>query len=670
MATISTLGVGSGLDINGLLEQIVAAERAPTERRLNLKEAETQAEITAYGSLKGALSSFQSSLSSLSVESSFSSSTANIANKDLFSATTSSIADPGTYSVEVVNLAQAHSLASVATTGIDDVIGTGTLTFRFGTTDYTSGTDTYTSFTENTTRSSQTVTITNGNNTLSGVRDAINDANIGVTATIVDDGSGYRLLMTSDQPGFDNSLEVTVDEGGGAAANIDTTGLSQLAFNSSATNSEQTQAAQDAEITVNGLQIFRESNSITGAIQGVTLDLLSADVGNPTQLTISRNNSNIEKNVSDFVTSYNELENLLTELTRFGGESGQSGLLLGDSTVRIIKTELRSLISSSITTSGSYNSLSSIGITTNRDATLSLDSTALSKAMNDDFSSVAELFYAKGVVTDSDVEYISSGSQTKEGDFVISISTLATQGLISGENVTGPIVIDSSNDDFSFTVDGFSSGVVTITNATYNDMDALAQEIQNRINASTTLQNASTSVTVNYSTDHFEVTSDKYGSDSVVTVGTANSSLGFTTSATATTGVDVAGTIGGIIATGSGQRLTGSGDLSGLIVEVTGTTTGRRGTVNFNRGFAGKLDAMISGFLSTTGIFTNETDNLDQQVKDIASDREALDKRVNALETRYRRQFAALDVLIGSLQVTSNFLQQQLDSIPDIQTKK
>jgi flagellar hook-associated protein 2 len=669
MATISTLGVGSGLDINGLLEQIVAAERAPTERRLNLKEAEAQAELTAFGTLKGALSSFQSALSSLSSETSFSSSTVSVANKDLLSASTSSIADPGTYSVEVVSLAQKHSLASVATTDIDDVIGTGTLTFKFGTTDHTEP-DTYTSFTENTTRSSQSVTITNSNNTLSGVRDAINEADIGVTATIVDDGSGYRLLMTSDRAGFDNSLEVTVDEGGGDAANIDTTGLSQLAFNSDATNSEQTQAAQDSEITVNGLQIFRESNNVKGAIHGVTLDLLSADVGSPTQLTIARNNTDIEANVGSFVSAYNELEGLLTALTKYGGDSGQSGLLIGDSTVRIIKSELRSLVSSSITTTGTFDSLSSIGITTNRDASLSLDSSALSAAMSEDFNSVAELFYAKGVVSDSDVEYISSGSETKEGDFVISISTLATQGLASGENVTGSIVIDSSNDDFSFTVDGYSSGVVSITNATYSDMDDLAQEIQNRINASSTLQNAATSVTVNYSTDHFEVTSDKYGSDSTVVIGTTNSSLGFTASATETTGIDVAGTIGGILATGSGQQLTGSGDLEDLVIEISGTTTGRRGTVNFNRGFAGKLDATISNFLSSTGIFTNETDNLGQELKDVASDRVELEKRIATVEARFRKQFAALDVLIGSLQVTSNFLQQQLDSIPEIQVNR
>ena len=228
MASISTPGIGTGLDINGLLEQIVAAEREPTENRLNRKEANIQAEITAYGALKGSLSSFQSSLSSLKNISSFSSNKASVSNEDLLSATASNIAQPGSYSVEVSKLADAHSIASVAFDNIEDTIGTGTLTFKFGTTTYDSGTDAYTSFFENTERSSESIDITNANNTVQGLRDAINDANIGVSATIVDDGSGYRLLLTSDQAGFDNSLEITVDEGGTAPENLDTTGLSHL----------------------------------------------------------------------------------------------------------------------------------------------------------------------------------------------------------------------------------------------------------------------------------------------------------------------------------------------------------------------------------------------------------------------------------------------------------
>ena len=303
MASLSAAGIGSGLDVNSLLQQIVDAERAPKESQLTLKEGRLQAELTAYGSLKGAVSTFQLAASRLKSSTSFATNTASVANQDLFSANASSVAQAGSYSVEVQSLAQSHSLASISFSELTSTIGNGTLSFDFGTTvydpgtDFQTGDDTYTSFTTNPDRSSASVVIDNSNNTIEGVRDAINTADIGVTASIVDDGSGYRLLITSDQQGLANSLEITVEEGGTAGENLDTTGLSQLAFNSGATNVEQTQVAIDANLKVNGLAITRDSNVITGAVHGVTLNLKSADIGNPTQLTIAQSTANAEKNI-------------------------------------------------------------------------------------------------------------------------------------------------------------------------------------------------------------------------------------------------------------------------------------------------------------------------------------------------------------------------------------
>ncbi|MCK5335237.1 MAG: flagellar hook protein, partial [Gammaproteobacteria bacterium] len=196
MATLSASGIGSGLDINSLLQQIVEAERAPTENRLNFQEAKAQAEISAFGILQSSITSFKSSLNSLKTSSGFSVNTVSVADRDLLSASASSIATAGSYSIEVESLAQSHSLATVAFDSLDAVIGSGTLTFDFGTTVYDSDTDTYTSFTSNPDSSSKSIEITNANNTVEGLRDAINDADIGVTATVVDDGTGFKLLIT------------------------------------------------------------------------------------------------------------------------------------------------------------------------------------------------------------------------------------------------------------------------------------------------------------------------------------------------------------------------------------------------------------------------------------------------------------------------------------------
>jgi len=670
MATLSASGIGSGLDVNDLLRQIVEAERTPAENRLNLQEAKAQAEISAFGSLKAAVTSFKTSLNTLKTSSGFSVNTVSVANKDLLSASASSIASAGSYSVEVESLAQTHSLSTVAFDALDTVIGTGTLTFNFGTTDYTEGTDTYTSFTANPDKTSKTVEITNANNTVDGVRDAINDADIGVTATVVDDGSGFKLLLTSDDPGVQNSLEISVAEDGALPTDTDTSGLSQLAFNSAATNAEQTLAASDAVVKINGLKVTRETNTVSGAIHGVTLNLKAADIGNPTQLTINRDDSNAESNISNFVSKYNELVKTISALTEYNGSDGQSGLLLGDTTTRNILSQVRREVASVIPNGSVYNTLSSIGISTQRDGTLSLDSSKLSTALADDFDTVSKMFFSNGTPTDSDINFLSSTSSTQEGRFDIRITQLATQGTLAGEVVSGPVTIDASNELLNFKIDGVSSGEITLTNAVYADMSALATEIQNRLNGSAGLEEGGVSVSVNYVTDHFEITSNSYGSDSVVQVVANNNDLGLNANAVATDGLDVAGTINGTTATGAGQILSGIGTTSGMSIEITGGSTGSRGVINFSKGFSGRLDSLLNNFLASDGLITAKTNSLDSEIESISDQRATLLKRVDAIEARYRSQFVALDVLLGQLNVTSSYLTQQLDSLPKIQSDK
>jgi len=663
MATITTGGIGSGLDVTGILEQIVAAERGPAESRLNLKEAKLQAELSAFGSLKSTVSTFQASLGKLKSATFFNSSRVDVSNTDVLSASTSSIAQAGNFTVEVKKLAQSQSLASVAVDDLSDVIGSGTLTFDFGTTVYDAGTDTYTSFTGNTARPSQSVVIDNTNNTISGVRDAINQADIGVTASIVDNGSGFQLLLTSDQQGLDNSLEISVDEGGPAADNIDTTGLSQLAFNISATNITQTQAADDAEITVNGLTVNRESNTVSGVITGVTLNLISADVGNPLQVTVSNNNiTEAQTNIGSFVTAFNELASTFGNLTDFDGDDGKNGILLGDSTARNIMQQIRREFGGVINNGGSFNGLSSIGITTARDGTLSLDASALSDALNEDFDSVAQLFFANGNPTDNTVKFINNTSAATDGDFRVAITSLATQGQLTGIAVGDAFTIDASNNTFSLIVDGISTSTITLTQNTYNRAD-LAVEIEKQINVDSALLAAGFNTSVSVSAlNEFRISSSTFGVNSTVSISTQNATLGFDSLAVSSAGTNVLGSIGGSPATGQGQQLSGSG----LVLDITGSGTGNLGSVLFSQGLATKLDSLLSRFLASDGQISSKTDSINDQIADITVQRTDLDERVTQIETRFRNQFTALDILLGTLQNTSNFLDLQLAALPTI----
>ncbi len=207
MASIQSLGIGSGLLTNELVDNIIATEREPTENRLNAEQALLEARISAYGEISASVNGFSAALQSLSLPSTFNASSAQSSNESALTATASSVAVSGNYIVEVDALASNHSLASGAYEKLNDIVGSGTLTFRFGTIDFDDSNN-YQGFTVNGSSSTKTVTINSTNNTLAGVRDAVNNADFGVQASIIDDGSGFRLLFTSKNSGAANSLEV------------------------------------------------------------------------------------------------------------------------------------------------------------------------------------------------------------------------------------------------------------------------------------------------------------------------------------------------------------------------------------------------------------------------------------------------------------------------------
>ena len=271
MASVSSLGVGSGLDLSSIVTGLVNAERAPAENRLTIRQEDATIKLSAFGALRSSLSLFQGSYTDLKFSSTYNAKQVSLSDESVFSASVGSNADVGNYSVEVIDLAKAQSLASDEASAFDSVdaaVGSGSLTFSFGTTT----TGPY-GFTQDTSKATQIITISEANNntTLSGLRDYINDNDFGFRAAIINDGNGYRMVFTSEQTGADNSMQITVDDDDGIDA--DNSGLSQFAFNPAAQSMTQTVAAQDASLIINGLTITRESNTVSGAIDGITLNL-------------------------------------------------------------------------------------------------------------------------------------------------------------------------------------------------------------------------------------------------------------------------------------------------------------------------------------------------------------------------------------------------------------
>lgn len=656
---LASPGIGSGLDVNGIVGQLMEIERQPL-LALDGKEARHQAQLSAFGNLKSALSSFQDSISALADPAKFNAVTANFSDDTVATVSASSTAVTGNFSVEVQALAQAQKLKSENFVSPDTAVGSGTLAIQFGAYN-DDGT-----FALNPEKAAQSITITPNQASLSGVRDAINDANIGISASIINDGNGDRLVIASQDTGLSNALKITVTDDD--LNNTDNTGLSQLAFDASTggvSNLSETVTAANAQLIIDGIPISKASNTINDAIEGVTLNLLKADTGSIKTLSVERDNASVQEAIESFVSTFNDLGTTITNLSKFDAANNQASILTGDATLRSIQSQLRGAFNTAPPTSGSgLTTLSEIGITFQADGTLGLDTDKLNSVLNDATKDISTLFAAVGKPNDSQVAFISAAPETKNGSYALNISQLATQSNVTGSNATALTINTGVNDTLDLGI-GSASISITLAAGSYT-ADSLAAEIQSKINGEAEASSVNASVTVNQTAGVLSITSDQYGAASTVSITGGSGLADLFGTPIETQGVDVAGTIGGFFATGSGQTLTGNGDSSGLALQISGSATGPRGTVDFARGFAVKLDQLVDNLLENDSLIDSRIDGINSSIKDIDTQRDSLNRRLDDVEQRFRAQFAALDTLVANMTQTSNFLQQQLANLPTI----
>lgn len=357
MPTITAAGIGSGLDIEGIVQSLMAFERRPLNQ-LQSRQNAFQTQLSAFGKIKSALSTFQTAMQDLSAVSKFQVHTATSSDDTIFTATASSSAVPGTFTIEFDDDGT-HQLATADTMNSSVVVADGNTSIgTTGTLDIQVGADPANTF---------SITIDGTNNTLNGIRDAINDAsdNAGVTAAVVNADSGATLILTSENTGTDDAITITADTAGLGLATVS--------------------AAQDAIVTIGGFQVTSTSNSITSAIQGVTIDLEALDTAGSVQtLTIGRDTDAVKETVQSFIDAYNELQGAVS--------TARSGQLNGDSALLSIESRIRSIFNTAPTgITSDYTHLAEIGITTLEGGNLTLDSSELEAALEADFSGVAEL---------------------------------------------------------------------------------------------------------------------------------------------------------------------------------------------------------------------------------------------------------------------------------------
>ena len=355
MASLSSAGIGSGLDVASLVAQLVAAERQPADARLAAAESKANLKISALGTLRAVMAGLQTASAALS-GGALGRLAAQSSHTELFTASAGDTV-AGRYSVEVVALAQPHKLVTGAYASADTALGAGSVEIGVGSESFTVG-------------------LTEGADTLAHLRDAINAApgNRGVSAILVNEAGGTRLLLTAERAGSGSSLSVTSP---------------LLAFG-------EKQAAQDAHVRIEGYDHYADGNTISGAIDGLTLTLLKAEPGTIAQLDVAADSAGATSAIEDFVRAYNTAIAAISTLTRYDAGKREAAALTGDALARSSAATLRGILGGAVDAGDGFGHLSEIGITSGADGTLKLDNAKLSAALQTDAASVQQLFAGPG----------------------------------------------------------------------------------------------------------------------------------------------------------------------------------------------------------------------------------------------------------------------------------
>jgi len=658
--------INSGLDVQTLVDQLIKLERAPIER-FERQTTNLQSKVKALQSFNTKLSTLLNKLDNalykgetalLSVPAGF----ARRFAKSIFAVRNASSSDEsavlavaakgasvGSYAVTVSSLAKARTEASANFADTDTTrAGTGTIVIQVGTKD------------------AVTINIDETNNTLEGVRAAINNATAGVSATILNDGSSspYRLLLTAKGTGTANTFTVTENLTGGQALNL-----------------TETQAAVDAQFTVNGISLTKSSNTVSDVISGITFTL-RATTAAPVEVTVEADTDAAIAGLKELIDAYNEVASFANSQARYNAETKQAGILAGDATLRNTILKIQDALTRQITSSFTgLRYVGEVGLRFNTDGSMSLDETKLRSALESDLTGVAALFLGDGAagtaenisLSDPRVTYNSKTAATQAGTYAVEIT-----GLAQPASAVGGQTISSLAQDETLTI---TYGAVQTT------VDLLSGDslttVLDKINAALA-GNGVAAAASDDGTGRIMVTTTGYGSSEAITVvsnvDNIAGSTGFGTTPTTATGTDIAGSINGNAAIGSGFTLTGaSGNPEeGLGLTIAQSATGGYGTVTFTPATAGEeSDGILVGLRTmlksvtdplsgpihrTTDAFNNTIKNLDQQIS-------KYEDRLEVRRQQLLQEYTRADQALKMMSVLQSSLSNQLGTLSQITQK-
>ncbi|MFN5802323.1 MAG: flagellar filament capping protein FliD [Burkholderiales bacterium] len=388
MSGLSVPGIGSGLDINSLVERLMTVERQPLTA-LATKKGMIESKISALGQIRSSLDALKTAAQRMTTQDKLLTLKTTVADTSIATVSTSNSATPASFSLEVEQLASAQKLSSPEFASASSSLGNaaGSVTIEFGT--YSAGV-----YTLNPDRAAFTVNVEAAKMTPEGIRDAINQANKEVSASLVNSGTGVMLVLTNAKTGANQHMRLSVSDPDGN--NTDNAGLSQLAYNPAASvgngkNMSERVAAQDARVKIDGISITSRTNTLDQSIAGLTISLLKTNDDSPTTMTTTRDDSQVKTAVNSFITAYNNLNKLVRDLTKYDATNREAAILNGESTVRNVLSQVRGLLSKQYG-STSLPTLSELGITTQSDGSIRLDATKFDSTFSSKRDAVVALF--------------------------------------------------------------------------------------------------------------------------------------------------------------------------------------------------------------------------------------------------------------------------------------
>lgn len=450
---ISSLGAGSGLNSTSLVSQLTDIEKAPKQAQIDSSRETFEAQISDFGLIRSALATLQEAADLLSESSTFNSKTASFGASDAFIPNLLDEDVPvGNYSFEVIDVAASQSLSTGSTYATpNDSIGEGTLTFEFGRWD--TG-EPPTSFTANSALDSLVITIDENNNSLTGLRDEINKADQGLTASIVNNGTGYHLLISAES-GLNQQLSITSIE------NPLVPGLADFDFNETTQNLDQWQQGKDAQLEINGLLVSRSTNDIDDVLEGFSFTLAKADPGNIVSVSITEDKAGGEQAVRDFVDTYNAFLEAIEPAVGFNAETEEAGTLKRDPTAKALQQQIRNLVASSLGgIEEGFTALTNVGIRTELDGTLSIDEKDFGSAFSENYDLIKALFVPNASSTSDKVVVNSYRETALPGSYDVVIGQNAEKGRLIGApaevGILADLAVASTAGDFTGAASAFA----------------------------------------------------------------------------------------------------------------------------------------------------------------------------------------------------------------------